>query len=91
MKQISTFMSEISDEFKIVVVEAIRSLCLKFPRKHSVMMNFLSSMLREEVRYLNPTCTASKQRLFNVRDIQILDMRKPRGVIFLPYVVKIIT
>jgi len=48
MKQISTFMSEISDEFKIVVVEAIRSLCLKFPRKHGVMMNFLSSMLREE-------------------------------------------
>ena len=26
-----------------------RSLCLKFPRKHSVMMGFLSSMLREEV------------------------------------------
>jgi len=48
MKQISTFMSEISDEFKIVVVQAIRSLCLKFPRKHSVMMNFLSSMLRDE-------------------------------------------
>merc|ERR1711962_373227 len=48
MKQISTFMSEISDEFKIVVVEAIRALCLKFPRKHMVMMNFLSSMLREE-------------------------------------------
>lgn len=48
MKQISTFMSEISDEFKIVVVDAIRALCLKFPRKHMVMMNFLSSMLREE-------------------------------------------
>lgn len=48
MKQISTFMSEISDEFKIVVVQAIRSLCLKFPRKHSVMMTFLSSMLRDE-------------------------------------------
>ena len=26
MKQISSFMSEISDEFKIVVVEAIRSV-----------------------------------------------------------------
>lgn len=86
MKQISSFMSEISDEFKIVVVDAIRlafklikvnfwptghatflwfhlltakvvwnifdfcrSLCLKFPRKHHVMMNFLSSMLRDEV------------------------------------------
>ncbi|XP_064605272.1 LOW QUALITY PROTEIN: coatomer subunit gamma-2-like [Liolophura sinensis] len=48
MKQISSFMSEISDEFKIVVVEAIRSLCMKFPRKHSVMMTFLSTMLREE-------------------------------------------
>ncbi|XP_041349457.1 LOW QUALITY PROTEIN: coatomer subunit gamma-2-like [Gigantopelta aegis] len=49
MKQISSFMSEISDEFKIVVVQAIRSLCAKFPRKHSVLMNFLSSMLREEL------------------------------------------
>lgn len=48
MKQIASFMSEISDEFKIVVVQAIRSLCQKFPRKHNVMMNFLSSMLREE-------------------------------------------
>ncbi|XP_052213767.1 coatomer subunit gamma-2-like isoform X2 [Dreissena polymorpha] len=48
MKQISTFMSEISDEFKIVVVQAIQSLCLKYPRKHNVMMNFLSSMLRDE-------------------------------------------
>lgn len=51
MKQIASFMSEISDEFKIVVVEAIRSLCLKFPRKHSVMMNFLASMLREDGGY----------------------------------------
>ncbi|XP_071960744.1 coatomer subunit gamma-2-like [Antedon mediterranea] len=48
MKQISSFMSEISDEFKIVVVEAIKSLCMKFPKKHKVMMNFLSSMLRDE-------------------------------------------
>jgi len=51
MKQISTFMSEISDEFKIVVVQAIASLCSKFPRKHGVMINFLSSMLREEGGY----------------------------------------
>lgn len=48
MKQISSFMSEISDEFKIVVVQAIQSLCLKYPRKHGVMMNFLSQMLRDE-------------------------------------------
>lgn len=48
MKQISSFMNEISDEFKTVVVQAIQSLCLKFPRKHNVLMNFLSSMLRDE-------------------------------------------
>eukprot|EP00053_Salpingoeca_punica_P013887 m.126017 g.126017 ORF g.126017 m.126017 type:complete len:874 (-) comp16328_c0_seq3:294-2915(-) len=48
MRQISTFMSEISDEFKIVVIDAIKSLCLKFPKKHSSLMSFLSSALRDE-------------------------------------------
>ena len=48
MKQIATFVSEISDEFKVVVVQAIKSLCLKFPRKHGILLNFLSGMLRDE-------------------------------------------
>lgn len=48
MKQITNFMSDIADEFKIVVVEAIRSLCLKFPQKYRTLMNFLSNILREE-------------------------------------------
>jgi coatomer protein complex subunit gamma len=48
MKQISSFMSEISDEFKTIVVEAIQSVCGKFPRKHHVLMTFLATMLREE-------------------------------------------
>ncbi|XP_020811715.1 coatomer subunit gamma isoform X1 [Drosophila serrata] len=48
MKQISTFVAEISDEFKVVVVQAICALCSKYPRKHTVLMNFLSGMLREE-------------------------------------------
>ncbi|XP_078436668.1 coatomer gamma-2 subunit, putative / gamma-2 coat protein, putative / gamma-2 COP [Wolffia australiana] len=48
MKQITNFMSDISDEFKIVVVEAIRSLCLKFPLKYRSLMSFLSNILREE-------------------------------------------
>ncbi|EDV25841.1 uncharacterized protein TRIADDRAFT_55337 [Trichoplax adhaerens] len=51
MKQITSFMSEISDEFKTVVVDAIKALCLKFPRKHLTMMNFLSAMLRDEGGY----------------------------------------
>ncbi|KAI9492121.1 adaptin N terminal region-domain-containing protein [Zychaea mexicana] len=51
MKQISGFMSDISDEFKVIVVDAIRSLCLKFPAKQAVMLNFLSSVLRDEGGY----------------------------------------
>lgn len=48
MKQISSFMGDISDEFKIVVVEAIRVLTIKFPQKHRALMSFLSNILREE-------------------------------------------
>lgn len=48
MKQISSFVSEISDEFKIVVVRAIRKLCTKFPRKHQSLAQFLAGMLRDE-------------------------------------------
>ena len=44
-------MSEISDEFKVIIVEAIRSLCLKFPSKHASMLTFLSSVLRDEGGY----------------------------------------
>lgn len=51
MKQISAFMSEISDDFKVIVVNAIRSLCLKFPSKQSVMLTFLSGVLRDEGGY----------------------------------------
>ncbi|XP_041970573.1 coatomer subunit gamma-like [Aricia agestis] len=48
MKQISSFVSEISDEFKIIVVKAIRRLCTKFPRKHQALAAFLAGMLRDE-------------------------------------------
>ena len=44
-------MNEISDEFKIIVVDAIRSLCLKFPVKHNQMLTFLSTALRDEGGY----------------------------------------
>lgn len=51
MKQIPSFMYDISDEFKIIVVDAIRSLCLKFPSKQAVMLEFLSGVLRDEGGY----------------------------------------
>ncbi|KAF1344776.1 adaptin N terminal region-domain-containing protein [Delphinella strobiligena] len=51
MKQISGFMADITDEFKITVIEAVRTLCLKFPSKQAGMLAFLSSSLREEGSY----------------------------------------
>ncbi|KAK8403505.1 hypothetical protein O3P69_000520 [Scylla paramamosain] len=48
MKSISSFLNDISDEFKIVVVEALRSLALKYPRKQAVLMGQLADMLRSE-------------------------------------------
>lgn len=51
LKQISGFMGEISDEFKVIVVEAIRALCLKFPNKQATMLSFLSGVLRDEGGY----------------------------------------
>ncbi|KAI5819479.1 adaptin N terminal region-domain-containing protein [Pyronema omphalodes] len=51
MKQISGFMADITDEFKITIVEAIRTLCLKFPSKQAGMLSFLSGVLRDEGGY----------------------------------------
>ncbi|XP_076062943.1 coat protein (coatomer) gamma isoform X3 [Oratosquilla oratoria] len=48
MNSISSFLNDISDEFKIVVVEALRALALKYPRKQPVLMNQLADMLRSE-------------------------------------------
>lgn len=51
MKQISGFMADITDEFKITIVEAIRTLCIKFPSKQAGMLTFLSGVLRDEGGY----------------------------------------
>ncbi|KAG0682206.1 coatomer subunit gamma [Pichia californica] len=45
---ISNFMDEISDEFKIIVIDAIRTLSLKFPAKYKSMLTFLDDVLRDE-------------------------------------------
>lgn len=51
MKSITGFMSDIADEFRIIMIGAIKTLCLKFPHKFHGLMGFLSSSLREEGGY----------------------------------------
>lgn len=48
VRQLASFMDDISDEFKIVVVNAICALAIKFPHKHRTLMAFLSEALRDE-------------------------------------------
>ena len=95
MKQISTFMSEISDEFKIVVVQAISALCKKYPRKHSVMMEHLAKMLRDEggfeykkaiveciIAIINES-PDSKVKFFAFRKLSIVDGKNWQLTVFL--------
>ncbi|PUU80135.1 adaptin N terminal region-domain-containing protein [Tuber borchii] len=51
MGKTSAIMADITDEFKITIVEAIRTLCLKFPSKQAGMLSFLSGILRDEGGY----------------------------------------
>jgi coatomer protein complex subunit gamma len=51
MKQITGFMAEITDEFKVTIVEAVRTLALKFTAKQSGFLAFLSGILRDEGGY----------------------------------------
>jgi len=49
IKQISGYVGDISDEFRVIVVDAVRALCLKFPSKYETLLEFLGSgVLREE-------------------------------------------
>jgi coatomer subunit gamma len=48
MKEITGFMGNVTDGFKITIVQAIRSLSLKFRSKQGIMLGFLAGALRDE-------------------------------------------
>lgn len=66
LKQITSFMSDIADDFKIVVVEAIRTLCLKFPAKQRALMNFLSGACQSACMHIRWVFSSS---LMNARRV----------------------
>ena len=52
LKQISNFMNEITDEFKVVVVESIRNLVTNCQKNiYQSMLTFLSTLLRDNDGY----------------------------------------
>lgn len=48
IEQISGLMDDIGADFKVIVVDAIRSLAIKFPSKHAAMLDFFAQELRNE-------------------------------------------
>ena len=64
LKQIGSFMIEISTSMKVVVIKAIRQLCLRYPKKSGILLQFMHNCLRDEGDF------AYKQALVNT----ILDL-----------------
>lgn len=48
LKQISAFLTDIADEYKITIVRSLQKLCFTYPSKHRVLVGFMSNFLREE-------------------------------------------
>ncbi|KAK7541350.1 adaptin N terminal region-domain-containing protein [Phyllosticta citricarpa] len=51
MKEVGGLMTNAGNDFKVVVVEAVTALCLKFPAKNSALAKFLGDYLKDEGSY----------------------------------------
>lgn len=51
LRTLTNFMVDISDEFKCNVVNSVKALCIKYPRKKTVLLNFLAKSLRDDGKY----------------------------------------
>jgi coatomer protein complex subunit gamma len=48
LTQISSFMAEVTDDFKIELIESIKILCLRMPQKYRVLIKFVGEVLKDE-------------------------------------------
>lgn len=48
IKVVSRFLNDISDEFKITIIDSIKTLTLKFPQNYQSLLNFLTELLNDE-------------------------------------------
>ncbi|WLF78039.1 coatomer subunit gamma [Lodderomyces elongisporus] len=46
--KMTSLMNEITEDFKIVIIEATENLALKFPSKHKKLVSFLTDLLRDD-------------------------------------------
>ncbi|OBA19953.1 Coatomer, gamma subunit [Metschnikowia bicuspidata var. bicuspidata NRRL YB-4993] len=48
ISKMTSLMDEITEDFKVVIIDAIENLALKFPSKHKKLVAFLSDLLRDD-------------------------------------------
>lgn len=48
INKMTSLMDEITEDFKIVIIEAIENLALKFQSKHKKLVSFLADLLKDE-------------------------------------------
>ncbi|KAF5372830.1 hypothetical protein D9757_011128 [Collybiopsis confluens] len=60
------------NEFKAIIVNAVRSLCLKFPSKHVSMLKFLSGVLRDEFKVIIVDAVCSLCLKFPMKHVSML-------------------
>lgn len=48
MRQIGGFMADLADEFKIVVIDSLKIMAVKFPQKYEALLSFLSDALEAD-------------------------------------------
>lgn len=48
LSQITAFMTDVTDDFKVELVESIKVLCLRMPQKHKVLIKFVGETLKDE-------------------------------------------
>lgn len=51
MKEVGSLMTSATNDFKVVIVEAVTALCLKFPSKKTALAKFLGDYLKDEGSY----------------------------------------
>ncbi|CEP64709.1 coatomer subunit gamma LALA0_S13e01222g [Lachancea lanzarotensis] len=47
IKTITNFIHEISDDFKIIIIDAVRTMALRFPEEWKSILNFLVNVLKQ--------------------------------------------
>lgn len=48
MRTVASFLRDINDEFKTVVIDSMRIISIKFPQKYQTLLTFLSTALHED-------------------------------------------